>query len=231
MHSMKKLTSKRALLALAAALALTAPLSAGAQTSGEASRIAAAGLTPLAGAERTQAIGQINTALNAVQRMQGRFVQTSPDGSRAAGAFYLQKPGKLRFEYDPPATMLIVSDGSVVSLRDTALRTTDRTPLRSTPLNLILGANINLERDARIQRVLRQGEWTIVTARDRTGETDGIITLHFFGPTSELRSWDVIDASGARTRTTLSAITQPASLNRNLFRLEDVLETRPRRPT
>ena len=143
--------------------------------------------------------------------------------------FYMQRPGKLRFQYDPPATMLIVSDGSVVAMRDTELRTTERTPLRSTPLNLILGQTIDLERNARILRVSRAGPWLMVTARDRSGQTDGQITLQFYGPQTQLRSWDVIDATGARTRITLSGVTQPASFDRSLFRLEDMLTNRPGR--
>jgi len=191
---------------------------------------AAAAIVALEGAERAAAIASANQTLNAVQRMQGRFVQTAPGGARSSGAFYLQRPGRLRFEYDPPATILIVSDGSVVAMRDTALRTTDRTPLRSTPLNLILGERIDLERNARVTRVSRSGPWTMVTARDRAGQADGVITMNFFGPEAELRSWDIIDATGARTRITLSEVTRPASLDRSLFRLEDMLENRrPRR--
>jgi outer membrane lipoprotein-sorting protein len=182
----------------------------------------------LDGAARAEGLAQANRSLNAVQRLQGRFMQTSPGGARASGTLYLQRPGRLRFQYDPPATMLIVADGSVVSMRDTELRTTERTPLRSTPLNLILGQTINLERDARVLRVSRAGPWLMITARDRRGQTDGQITLQFHGPNAELRSWDVIDATGARTRITLSDITQPASFDRSLFRLEDVLPNRRR---
>jgi outer membrane lipoprotein-sorting protein len=188
--------------------------------------VVAPAIVRLEGAERLAALAEANGVLNGVQRLQGRFVQSSPDGSSAGGAFYLQRPGKLRFEYDPPATLLIVSDGNVVAMRDTALRTTERTPLRSTPLNLILGARIDLSHDANILRVSRSGQWLMVTARDRSGQTDGQITLHFFGPSTELRSWDVIDAAGARTRITLSQLTQPANLDRSLFRLEDMLGRR-----
>jgi outer membrane lipoprotein-sorting protein len=182
----------------------------------------------LEGASRAEALAQANRALNAIQRLQGRFVQSSPGGGRATGMFYLQRPGRLRFEYDPPATMLIVADGSVVAMRDTELRTTERTPLRSTPLNIILGQTIDLERNARILRVSRAGPWLMITARDRAGQTDGQITLQFYGPQTELRSWDVIDATGARTRISLSNVTQPASFDRNLFRLGDMLSNRRR---
>lgn len=182
----------------------------------------------LEGAARAEGIAQANRALNAFTRLQGRFVQTSPGGGRASGMFYMQRPGRLRFQYDPPATLLIVADGSVVAMRDTELRTTERTPIRSTPLNIILGQTINLERDARILRVSRAGPWLLITARDRGGQTDGQITLQFYGANLELRSWDVIDATGARTRITLSDLTQPASFDRSLFRLEDMLSNRRR---
>src|SRR5262249_39803814 len=131
---------------------------------------------------RAQALAQANGALNSVTRLTGRFVQNSPDGSRATGTFYLQRPGKLRFEYNPPATLLIISDGAVVATHDSALRTTDRTPLRNTPLNLVLRGHVDLERDANVTRVARQGDWMFVNVRDRNGLAEGQLTLWFVGP-------------------------------------------------
>ncbi len=178
----------------------------------------------LDGAARASGLERANRTLNSFTRLQARFMQSSPGGGRASGTVYIQRPGRMRFEYDPPATMLIVSDGNVVALRDTELRTTERTALRSTPLNIILGANVDLERNARVLRVSQSGPWLMVTARDRGGQTDGQIILQFHGESAELRSWDVIDATGARTRITLSDVTQPGSFDRSLFRLEDMLD-------
>ena len=184
-----------------------------------------AAMATLQGADRDAALAQASQALNGVTRLQGRFQQISADGSRSGGAFFLQRPGKLRFEYDPPATMLIVSDGNVVAMRDRALRTTDRTLLRATPLNLVLRQQVNLAHDAHITRVARGGDWIAISARDRTGQTEGEITLQFQG--QSLRSWDITDATGARTRILLSGLSQPASFDRRVFRLEDMLESRP----
>jgi outer membrane lipoprotein-sorting protein len=183
----------------------------------------------LSGEARAAALAQANASLNSFRRLQGRFVQAAPGGARSTGTVYLERPGRLRFEYDPPASLLIVSDGSVVAMRDTELRTTERTPLRSTPLNIILGQQIDLERNARVLRVSRAGPWLMITARDRSGQTDGQITLQFHGPNTELKSWDVIDATGARTRITLNDVSYPASLDRSLFRLEDMLSRGRRR--
>jgi outer membrane lipoprotein-sorting protein len=213
---MKQMLRRTALLGLASvalapsALAQTAPL-------------------VLQGADRAAGLQRANRTLNSFTRLQARFMQSSPGGGRASGTVYIQRPGRMRFEYDPPATMLIVSDGSVVALRDTELRSTERTSLRSTPLNIILGSNVDLERNARVLRVSQAGPWLMVTASDRAGQTDGQIILQFHGPNAEFRSWDVIDATGARTRITLSDVTQPVSFNASLFRLEDMLD-RDRRP-
>jgi outer membrane lipoprotein-sorting protein len=187
----------------------------------------AAGATTLQGADRSAALTRANASLNGVNLLQGRFVQIGPDGSRAGGRFYMQRPGKLRFEYDAPATLVIVSDGRVVHMRDRSLRTTDRTPLDSTPLNLVLRDNVDLAREARVTRVARQGDSIFVSARDRRGIADGEITMRFVGPNAELRSWDVIDATGARTQIQLTEVTRPAAIDRRMFRLEDMLENRP----
>ena len=220
------LASSFAALLAGGALAQTAPLALRSTTPAPSAGQGA--ITALSGADRTAALARANAALNSVDLLQGRFVQYAPDGSRAGGAFYMQRPGKLRFEYDRPATMIIVSDGRVVHMRDTALRTTDRTPLNSTPLNLVLRDNVSLERDARITRVARQGDSILVSARDRQGLADGQITMRFSGPNAELRSWEIIDATGSRTQIQLTSVTRPASIDRRMFRLEDQIDSRPR---
>jgi len=208
---MNTMIRRTALVSLAAALLFVAP-------------VAHAQQTPvpivLDGEARAAALREANQMLNAVQRMAGRFTQTGPDGGRATGAFFIERPGKLRFQYDPPATLLIVSNGRTVFMRDSELRTTDQVALRSTPLDLILRNNISLQRQARVLRVSESGPWLMVTIRDRYGETDGQLTLHFSRPDGLLRSWDILDATGARTRTTLSDTTAPESLDPGLFRLE-----------
>lgn len=225
MEGMKK-------LALAAAALVCAFTAASAQPAppprGGVANIAAP--PALTGPARDEALAQANAALNAVTTMQGRFSQIAPDLSVASGTFYLQRPGRLRFEYDPPATLIIISDGRVVSTRDRALRTTERWPLSSTPLRFVLAANIDLGRDARVTRVARDGQALLVTARDRSGVADGEITMRFAGPNRTLQSWEIIDAAGGQTRIVLTNVTQPESLDRRLFRQEDIIERRSGRP-
>lgn len=190
---------------------------------------AAAGGQVLTGQERAQALARASAALNEIRLLQGRFRQISPDGRAATGQFYMQRPGRLRFAYDSPATMLIVADGSVLAVQDTALRSVNRAPLRTTPLYFVLKSDIDLARDARITRVVRRGDALLVSARDRSGSADGEITLMLTGPELQLTSWDVVDAMGGRTRLSLSNLTTPASIDQRLFRSPQPTQTGPRR--
>ena len=82
--------------------------------------------------------------------MSGKFVQIGADGRRASGHFYMQKPGKVRFEYDPPSPIDIIADGSSVVVRDRRLATQDLYPLSQTPLRFLLADRIDLMRDTHV---------------------------------------------------------------------------------
>ena len=85
-----------------------------------------------------------------MQQLVGNFVQVGPDGSRVKGEFYIQKPGKVRFEYDPPSPIEIVADGQSVVVRDRKLATQDLYPLSQTPLRFLLSERIDLMRDTNV---------------------------------------------------------------------------------
>ena len=119
----------------------------------------------MTGARRTAALAEASAALNRVVAVQGRFTQVAPDGAQTRGRVFMQRPGKLRFEYDPPTPLTIVADGAVVAVEDRSMRDVQRIPLRSTPLYYVLKRDVNLERDARITRVIQQGDNLLVSAR------------------------------------------------------------------
>ena len=81
---------------------------------------------------------RVSSYLSSLQTLVGNFVQVGPDGSRTKGDFYIQKPGKVRFEYDDPSPIAIVADGSSVAVRDRKLATQDIYPLSQTPLRYLL---------------------------------------------------------------------------------------------
>lgn len=213
-------TRARAALVALPLLALCVAGAAMAQQSPAAVARTALTQTVLTGPERAAALTAASAALNKLVSVQGRFAQIAPDGARSGGAFYLQRPGRLRFQYDAPSPLTIVSDGSTVAVEDRSVRDVSRVPLRSTPLFYVLKRDVSLERDARITRVVRNGDLLMVTARDRTGEADGEITLAFSASDYQLRQWEVTDAQSLTTRITLSELRAAERLDPRLFRLE-----------
>jgi len=160
-------------------------------------------------------------ALNNTSSFSGRFAQYASDGSFAQGTVYLRRPGKLRFEYDAPHPLLIVSDGVTLTQQDSVLETTDRIPLASTPLNFFLKENVNLANDTEVTSLIKTFNETRVTARDGSGDIDGAITMVFDAGTLALKEWVIADSFGGETRVILSDLTYNERINPRLFTLRD----------
>ena len=95
-------------------------------------------------------VDKVSAYLSSVQQLSGTFIQVGPDGSRLKGEFYIQKPGKVRFEYEAPSPIEIIADGSAVAVRDRKLATQDIYPLSQTPLRFLLSDRIDLLRDTNV---------------------------------------------------------------------------------
>ena len=119
---------------------------------------------------QTDLIRDINKRFNAVDRLEGDFVQIGPNGERAEGRFYLWKPGRMRFEYKPPSPLLVVANGSWVGISDLKERTTERYPLKATPLKLLLSDNIDLFKQANIRSVSADADLITLVLEEKSGE-------------------------------------------------------------
>jgi outer membrane lipoprotein-sorting protein len=228
----KPLAVAFAALFIVSAPALAAPVRPPAPDVARNAQSSAAALPiELTGKERSRVLTEASAALDAMRRLSARFTQVAPDGTVSAGALYLERPGKVRFQYDAPNPLTIVADGATVAVADRALRTVDRTPLRATPLYFVLKSNVNLEKDARISQVARQGDLVLITARDRKGETEGAITFTLSAKDYGLRSWRVMDGQGQTTAITLSNANVVAQLDPKLFRLDEKEDPTARRRT
>ena len=93
---------------------------------------------------------RVSPYLSNVRQLHGNFVQVGPDGGKSEGEFYLQKPGKIRFDYNPPSPIELIADGSSVVVRDRKLATQDLYPLSQTPLRFLLADRIDLMRDTNL---------------------------------------------------------------------------------
>ncbi|HEY1153041.1 MAG TPA: outer-membrane lipoprotein carrier protein LolA, partial [Pseudolabrys sp.] len=103
--------------------------------------------------EQRALVDKINAYMSGMQNLNGSFIQVGPDGKKSQGTFYIQKPGKVRFEYDPPSPMELIADGDSVVVRDRNLATQDVYPLSQTPLRFLLADRVNLLRDTNLLAV------------------------------------------------------------------------------
>lgn len=165
------------------------------------------------------AIDLVNGYINDIRTIQGNFVQTAPDGEVTEGRFFLERPGKLKFEYAAPSELSVTSDGSWVAVQDRARDTDDRYPLRSTPLNLVLSQEIDLMQDARILDVNADDELISVTLEDPSGEAAGTLKLYFDPVDNRLRRWIVTDAQGLDTEVAFRDVVHGEPIDERHFRI------------
>jgi len=165
--------------------------------------------------------------LEGLSEAKGRFSQTDARGVTLDGDVYLKRPGKARFAYDPPAGLLVVSDGGNVSIANNKLKTFESYPLMATPLSLFLARQIRLDRGVTISNVTRRSDGFSITARDGRKQAEGQITLAFTESPLQLAGWTVVDAQGQATRIRLSQLEKTSGLASSLFVLND---PRPKNP-
>ena len=173
-------------------------------------------------------LARAQATLQNLASAQGTFVETS-GAQRREGRFWLQRPGKMRFEYSNPAGLLVVSDGSNVKRFDPRLNVFRQVPLSQTPLSTFLARTVRLDQGVRIDRVvrMRDGGYSI-TALDARRPNDGAVVLMFGGSPERLLEWTIRDAQGTMTRTQLTRVTAAPNLAASLFQLRDPTQ-RPRR--
>ena len=175
-------------------------------------------------AQDTADLKRVSAYLDTLKSVQGRFLQVAANGRTDQGTFYLRKPGRVRFEYQKPNPTIIVADGATVAVENSELKTTDRYPLGSSPLRLLLSEGADLSTDPRIVQIKREQGALSVTAREASGPAQGSITLTFAdsGQTLELRQWDVVDAQGAHTMVSVNEMRQVAELPARLFVIREL---------
>ena len=173
-------------------------------------------------AEDQAVLARAQAYLQGLTSAQGEFVETGPGGQTRRGRFYLQRPGRMRFEYTDPAGLLVVSDGSNVKRYDPRLNVFRQVPLAATPLSTFLARTVRLDQGVRIDRVTRmQSGAFAITARDQDRPNEGSVILAFAGSPLRLQEWTITDAQGARTRTQLTSLAPASGLAASLFQLRD----------
>jgi outer membrane lipoprotein-sorting protein len=156
--------------------------------------------------------------LNGLRTLQASFTQISADSSLSTGSLYIKRPGRVRFEYDPPNNALVLAAGGQLAIFDPRGNAEPESyPLSKTPLSLILADNVNLSQDRMIAAHEYDGTSTILTVQDPDFPEHGVISLVFTGPQPQLRQWVIEDQNGDQTVVVLNDMTTQLSLSESLF--------------
>ncbi len=204
------------LVALSLVLALALPASAQpAANPGDAA--APAALTP---ADRGW-VARVQDTLGAITALKGRFRQTASDGAVTAGTVWLDRPGRMRFEYDRPSPLLLVAGSGRVVFTDSALKQTTEIPLEKTPLGLLLRPNLTLSGDVAVTGFDHSSGLLRVTLVRTATPSEGSLTLLLGDAPLSLRGWTVVDAQGRVTRIDLSDLASGGGFPSGLFDTTD----------
>ncbi len=169
-------------------------------------------------AAQTNFTQQAETYLNSLTTAKARFTQTAEwDGSQLSGTFYLNRPGKLRFDYDAPLEDFIVADGTFIFYYDAALGEQTNAPIGSTLADFILRDPIRLSGDVTVTSSSQTDTTQSLTLVQTQDPHAGNLTLTFYKQPFRLKSWTVTDAQGLRTKVSLSDITTGISLPSSMF--------------
>lgn len=170
-------------------------------------------------------LDQAVAALRAISTMKADFVQTDRNGQSISGTLTLKRPGRIRFQYEPSAKLLIVGDGHALTMVDYAVAQVQRWPISNSPL----GALLDPHRDvAKYGRVIPTGNPNVVSieVRDSSHPEYGVITLIFTRKASapgglELAYWVALDSQNQRTTIALSNQRYGMAVSDNEFRWND----------
>jgi outer membrane lipoprotein-sorting protein len=164
---------------------------------------------------------KVSSYLSSLQTLAGNFVQVGPDGSKTKGDFYIQKPGKVRFEYDAPSPIAIIADGSSVAVRDSKLATQDIYPLSQTPLRYLLSDRIDLLKDTNVVSVTADDLFISVTIEEKQALIGTSRLMLMIGAKDgQLKQWTVTDPQGYDTTVAVYNLDTSRKLDPGLFKID-----------
>jgi outer membrane lipoprotein-sorting protein len=166
-------------------------------------------------------LARIQAYLNTLRSLKAHFLQVAPNGAITQGTAWLERPGKMRFQYDPPAPYLLVAGFGMLVFHDSQLNQTTNIPISQTPLGILLSDNVTLSGDVTVigmQHLPGQIQVSLI----RTGRAgDGTLTLVFADDPLALKQWTVLDAQRQETRVTLYNVELGGNFDSKLFNVND----------
>ncbi len=172
-------------------------------------------------------LARIEAYLDSLRTLKARFLQVAPNGATSEGTVWLDRPGRMRFQYNPPSPLLLVAGHGLVVFRDNALNQTSNIPIGQTPLGILLADHVRMQGDVTVNGLQRLPGQIQVSLYRTKSPGDGTLTLVFADNPLALRQWTVLDAQRQETRVTLYNAELGGQFDPNLFNVADPNAFRP----
>jgi len=199
----------------------------------EKARMVDFGVPPsvISGEDREDILTRVEDTLNGVRSLKATFIQRGPEGNVDEGTIFLERPGKIRFEYSHDNPILVVSNGDMLSFVDYEIKQVSRWPIDKTPLSVLVDDHIDLkDQDIEIPEIIRFAGLVKMSVIQPDQKDQGYITLIFEESTMELKSWEVVDVQGYTTRVALVNPEYNVSVDEKRFTFDDPRPQRNRGP-
>src|SRR5262252_8067078 len=166
-------------------------------------------------------MARITAYLDGLRTMKAHFLQVAPNGAITQGTVWLERPGRMRFQYDPPSPLLLVAGHGLVVFHDKSLNQTSNIPLSRTPLGILLADHVTLQGDVTVTGIQRLPGQIQISLVRTASPGDGTLTLVFADNPLALRQWTVLDAQRQETRVTLYNVETGGKFDTKLFEFID----------
>jgi outer membrane lipoprotein-sorting protein len=170
-------------------------------------------------AAASDAAQRIADHFSSVRTMSGEFVQFGPRGEQTGGKFFIERPGRIRFNYEAPSNFKVIADGQSVVVNNPKLKTWDLYPLSKTPLSLLLGNRIDLSGN-KVRSVKEEADATTIQLVDRSMFGNSTITMMFDPKSYELKQWTITDAQGRDTTVMIFNVQAGGAIDQGLFKID-----------
>lgn len=172
-------------------------------------------------------LNAISSYLNKFTTAKGGFTQINADGTISTGTIYIKRPGRIRFEYNPPDKSVVVASANTVAIFDgKSNQAPEQYPLGRTPLSIVLKKNVNLAAAKMVVGHTSDGTSTTVVAQDPKHPEYGKIRMMFTSNPVELRQWVIVNDTGGETTLILNELEKGMSLSQSIFSIDREAEAR-----
>jgi outer membrane lipoprotein-sorting protein len=171
-------------------------------------------------------VADVNAYFNEITDLKGSFLQTDAEKGQSNGRFVIQRPGRFRFDYASPSTLVVLSDGQYLSFEEEG-NTPDRYPLDSTPFGMLFQDKVDIASSAKIVELYSDDDLVTITLEDRKDASNGRIKLFFARVDGklELAEWLVTSPDGGDTRVELADLVRGEKADAKLFKLRQISGT------